>query len=131
MKKILITGALGQIGSELTEKLRDVYGAENVIGTDIRESEHKTGPFEIVDVTDEESLLAVCQKHEVDTIMHLAALLSAKAKSIPRIAWDINKRGLMNALEVAHKLNLLFITPSSIASFEPWTPKKDKPKHTI
>lgn len=131
MEKILITGALGQIGSELTEKLRDVYGAENVIGTDIRESEHKTGPFEIVDVTDEESLLAVCQKHEVDTIMHLAALLSAKAESIPRKAWDINMGGLMNALEVARKLNLQFFTPSSIGSFGPSTPKKDTPQDTL
>src|SRR5699024_6909786 len=84
--------------------------------------------FEIVDVTDEESLLAVCQKHEVDTIMHLAALLSAKAESIPRKAWDINMGGLMNALEVARKLNLQFFTPSSIGSFGPSTPKKIRRK---
>lgn len=131
MKKILITGALGQIGSELTEKLRDVYGAENVIGTDIRESENKTGPFEIVDVTDEKSLLAVCKKYEVDTMMHLAALLSAKAESIPRKAWEINMDGLMNALEVARELNLQFFTPSSIGSFGPTTPKKDTPQDTL
>lgn len=131
MKKILVTGALGQIGSELVEKLRNEYGTENVIGTDIREKEEATGPFEIVDVTDEKKLLDVCKKHEVDTIMHLAALLSAKAEVMPRKAWDINMGGLMNALEVARQLDLQFFTPSSIGSFGPTTPKNNTPQDTL
>lgn len=131
MKKILVTGALGQIGSELVEELREQYGADNVIGTDIREQEESTGPFEIVDVTDSKALHDTCVKYEVDTLMHLAALLSAKAESMPKKAWDINMGGLMNALEVARELELQFFTPSSIGSFGPTTPKKDTPQDTL
>src|SRR5699024_9336576 len=131
MNKILVTGALGQIGSELVSTLREQYGAENVIGTDIREVEENTGPFEIVDVTDYNRLLDVCKKHEVDTIMHLAALLSATAEEMPKKAWDINMGGLMNALEVARELDLQFFTPSSIGSFGPATPKKNTPQDTV
>lgn len=131
MNKILVTGALGQIGSELVKKLREQYGTDNVIGTDIREAEENTGPFEIVDVTDERALRDVCQKYEVDTMMHLAALLSATAEKMPKKAWDINMGGLMNALEVARELKLQFFTPSSIGSFGPTTPKKDTPQDTL
>lgn len=131
MKKILVTGALGQIGSELVTKLRDTYGTTNVVGTDIKGKEESTGPFEIVDVTDADRLFSVAKEHKVDTIMHLAALLSAKAEDIPRKAWDLNMGGLMNALEVARELDLQFFTPSSIGAFGPTTPKDDTPQDTI
>lgn len=131
MKKILVTGALGQIGSELVEKLRAEYGNDQVIGTDIRENMESTGPYEVLDVTDGDRFFEVCQQYNVDTIMHLAALLSAKAENMPKKAWDINMGGLMNALEVARELDLQFFTPSSIGSFGPSTPKNMTPQDTI
>lgn len=131
MKKILVTGASGQIGSELVTTLRENYGASNVIGSDIRKREDEEGPFETIDVTDAESLFNTAKKHNVDTIMHLAALLSAKAESIPQTAWNLNMGGLMNALEVARELNLQFFTPSSIGAFGPLTPKLKTPQDTI
>ncbi len=131
MKKILVTGASGQIGSELVTTLREHYGASNVIGSDIRKREDEEGPFETIDVTNAESLFETAKKHNVDTIMHLAALLSAKAESIPQTAWNLNMGGLMNALEVARELNLQFFTPSSIGAFGPLTPKLKTPQDTI
>ncbi|MBP1948952.1 L-threonine 3-dehydrogenase [Virgibacillus litoralis] len=131
MKKILVTGASGQIGSELVTTLRKHYGASNVIGSDIRKREDEEGPFETIDVTNAESLFETAKKHNVDTIMHLAALLSAKAESIPQTAWNLNMGGLMNALEVARELNLQFFTPSSIGAFGPLTPKLRTPQDTI
>jgi len=133
MKKILVTGALGQIGSELTGKLREIYGTDNVIGTDIRKIDgiEEQGPFEVVDVTDPKQLIHVANKYEVDTVMHLAALLSAKAEADPKVAWDINIGGLVNALETARELNLQFFTPSSIGAFGPTTPKDETPQDTL
>ncbi|EIA20614.1 L-threonine 3-dehydrogenase [Listeria fleischmannii] len=134
MKKILITGCLGQIGSELTMRLRNDYGTENVIATDIRHIDSPVcneGLFEILDVTNKESMLELAKKHEVDTLIHLAALLSAVAESKPQLAWDLNMGGLMNALEVARELDLKFFTPSSIGSFGPGTPAKDTPQDTL
>ncbi|MFC4558180.1 NAD-dependent epimerase/dehydratase family protein [Virgibacillus kekensis] len=131
MKKILVTGALGQIGSELITTLRDQYGDDNVIGTDIRSSEDDTCIFETCDVTDGKALCETAKKHNVDTIMHLAALLSAKAEAIPQKAWELNMGGLVNALEVARELDLQFFTPSSIGAFGPQTPKQDTPQDTI
>ncbi|MBJ3792211.1 NAD-dependent epimerase/dehydratase family protein, partial [Bacillus sp. OA1] len=89
MKKILVTGSLGQIGSELVMKLRDVYGASNVIATDIRETDSEvvtSGPFETLDVTDGQKLYDITKRNEVDTIIHLAALLSATAEKNPLFA---------------------------------------------
>lgn len=113
MKKILVTGARGQIGSELVTKLRSMYGVANVVSTDIRYSEEESekGPFEVVDVTDEKRIYEVAKEYQVDTIMHLAALLSATAEKMPKVAWDINMGGLVNALEVSRELNLQFFTP--------------------
>lgn len=132
MKKILVTGALGQIGSELVTKLREIYGVTNVIATDIRKTpDCDAGPFEIVDVTDAKQLFSVAKEQQVDTIMHLAALLSAKAEEAPQKAWELNMGGLINALEVARHLNLQFFTPSSIGAFGPTTPKNDTPQNTL
>ncbi|MEL5939216.1 L-threonine 3-dehydrogenase [Tetragenococcus halophilus] len=135
MKRILITGCLGQIGSELTMRLREVYGKENIIATDIREIEGdpviKSGPFEILDVMNKEAMLELARKYEVDTLIHLAALLSATAEEKPVFAWNLNMSGLINSLEVARELNLKFFTPSSIGSFGPDTPSKNTPQDTL
>ncbi|WP_423406913.1 L-threonine 3-dehydrogenase [Heyndrickxia sp. MSNUG] len=134
MKKIIITGALGQIGSELTGKLRDIYGQDNVIATDIRKTDSEAavnGPFEILDVMDAKSMGEIANKYQVDTIMHMAALLSATAEAKPQFAWNLNMGGLMNALETARELNCQFFTPSSIGAFGPSTPKDNTPQDTI
>ncbi|MDQ0245051.1 nucleoside-diphosphate-sugar epimerase [Bacillus fengqiuensis] len=134
MKKVLVTGALGQIGSELTLKMREIYGMDNIIATDIRKTESdvvQSGPFEILDVTDEKAMFNMAKKHEVDTIIHLAALLSATAEKKPLLAWHLNMGGLVNALEAARELNCQFFTPSSIGSFGPTTPKDWTPQDII
>ncbi|WP_246943811.1 L-threonine 3-dehydrogenase [Bacillus pinisoli] len=134
MKKILLTGALGQIGTELTEKLRDVYGVDNVVATDIRETDHpvvNNGHFELLDVTDANAMGEIAKKYQVDTIIHLAALLSATAEAKPLLAWNLNMGGLVNALEVSRELNCQFFTPSSIGAFGPDTPKNQTPQDTI
>lgn len=133
MKKILITGANGQIGSELLHHLRGIYGAEQVIGSDIRipKDAEQFGMFEKVDVTDADRFHAVAKEHNVDTIIHLAALLSATAEKNPKKAWDLNMGGLINGLEVARELDLKFFTPSSIGAFGHSTPKKNTPQDTM
>ncbi|MGC4377220.1 L-threonine 3-dehydrogenase [Fictibacillus sp. Mic-4] len=134
MKKIFVTGALGQIGSELVMKLRDIYGYDNVIASDIRKTDSDvvhSGPFEMVDVTDSKAIFDIAKKYEVDTIMHLAALLSATAEKKPLLAWNLNMGGLINALEVARELKCQFFTPSSIGAFGPTTPKNNTPQDTI
>ncbi|WP_369360832.1 L-threonine 3-dehydrogenase [Priestia megaterium] len=134
MKKVLITGSLGQIGSELTAKMREIYGSENIIATDIRKTTSDvvtSGTFEILDVTDQTALFTIAKKHKVDTIIHLAALLSATAEQKPLLAWNLNMGGLVNALEVARELQCQFFTPSSIGAFGPTTPKDWTPQDTI
>jgi nucleoside-diphosphate-sugar epimerase len=134
MKKVLITGALGQIGSELTAHLRGIYGENNIVASDIKPGTGKiadSGPFEIVDVLNGERILEAAKKYKVDTIIHLAALLSATAEARPALAWNINMGGLFNALEVARELGCSFFTPSSIGSFGPSTPKDKTPQDTI
>ena len=102
MKRIMITGALGQIGTELVGKCREIYGTDNVLATDIREPEAdspvKDGPFEILDVTDKDRMFEIVKDFEADSLMHMAALLSATAEKKPLLAWELNMGGLMNAL---------------------------------
>ncbi|WP_433745596.1 L-threonine 3-dehydrogenase [Falsibacillus pallidus] len=134
MKKVLVTGALGQIGSELVTKLRSVYGADNILATDIRETDSEVvtgGPFETLDVTDAQRMHDLAKKYEVDSIIHLAALLSATAEAKPLLAWNLNMGGLVNALETARELDCQFFTPSSIGAFGPSTPKDNTPQDTI
>ncbi len=116
-------------------KLREVYGNDQVIATDIRKRDEdqvvQSGPFEILDVTDATRMFELAKTHQVDTIMHLAALLSATAEAKPLLAWNLNMGGLVNALEAARELNCQFFTPSSIGAFGPSTPKNGTPQDTI
>ncbi|MGE7020819.1 L-threonine 3-dehydrogenase [Solibacillus cecembensis] len=131
MKKIIVTGALGQIGSELVEKLRNTYGVDNILATDIRKIESNQGPFEVLDVTDGKRMHELAHDFGADTMIHMAALLSATAEKNPVFAWNLNMGGLMNALEVARELNMQFFTPSSIGAFGPSTPKDNTPQDTL
>ncbi|MFY3793033.1 L-threonine 3-dehydrogenase [Ureibacillus sp. MALMAid1270] len=131
MKRIFVTGALGQIGSELVDKLRNLYGEDNVLSTDIREPNDMSGPFEILDVSDGKKMYELAKQFNADTFIHLAALLSATAEKNPLFAWNLNMGGLMNALEVSRELNLQFFTPSSIGAFGPTTPKDNTPQDTL
>lgn len=134
MKKIIITGALGQIGSELIVKLRDIYGADNVLATDIRKVNSpvtENGPFEILDVMDADKMHGLAKDFGADTMMHMAALLSATAEAKPLLAWNLNMGGLVNALETSRELGLQFFTPSSIGAFGPSTPKENTPQDTL
>lgn len=131
MKRIIVTGALGQIGSELIAKLRETYGTDNILATDIRESTTQNGPFELLDVMDANRMHDLAKEFKADTIMHMAALLSATAEAKPLLAWNLNMGGLVNALETARELNMQFFTPSSIGAFGPSTPKQDTPQDTL
>ncbi len=133
MAKILITGACGQLGSELTIELRNIYGAENVVATDIREpnKQIKDGPFEHLDVMNKKQIEELVDKYNITIIYHLAALLSAKAEQNMELAWKLNMEGLHNVLNVAKEKNLERIFwPSSIAVFGPDAPKSNTPQNT-
>lgn len=136
MEKILITGSMGQIGSELLQELRKIYGKDNVIASDFRTPTEETRshwePFERIDVTNQESLANVVKKYNIDTIFHLAALLSAVGEQNPQKAWNVNMGGLYNVLEVAreYKVEKIF-NPTSIAAFGPGTPRDMTPQDTI
>lgn len=130
----MVTGALGQIGSELITKLRKEYGAGNVLATDIRHISSpitESGPFEILDVTDGEKMHQLASDFQADTMIHMAALLSATAEAKPLLAWNLNMGGLVNALEASRELGMQFFTPSSIGAFGPSTPKKNTPQDTL
>lgn len=134
MKKILITGATGQIGSELTQVLREAYGSENVIATSNRppsDTHSPTDPFYLLDVRTGNRLEQIVADHHCDTIFHLAALLSAVAETRPQEAWDINMNGLINVLETARKHHCAVFFPSSIGAFGPGTPPIDTPQDTL
>jgi nucleoside-diphosphate-sugar epimerase len=135
MKTILVTGALGQIGSELVAVLRERYGRDRVIASDIRMAPtHELvgdGPFEYVDVTDMGQIQEAVRKHGVDTVYHLAALLSAVAEEKPHVAWNVNMGGLYRVLEVARQTGCAVFVPSSIGAFGPGTPRLNTPQDTL
>lgn len=131
MKRILVTGANGQIGSELVEFLRESYGIENVIATDISETSKTEGIYEVLDVMDFDKFLDIAKKYNVDAIIHLAALLSFKAEQQPILAFDLNIGGLLNSLEVAKEIKAQHFSPSSIGAFGPSSPMVDTPQITI
>ncbi|HEX6901813.1 MAG TPA: L-threonine 3-dehydrogenase [Thermoanaerobaculia bacterium] len=131
-RAILVTGALGQIGSELVNALRQRYGEDRVIGSDIRMPPRgNEGPFEFVDCTNQRSIDDVIRRHRVGTIYHLAALLSAVAESKPQVAWEVNMDGLYWVLEVARENRCAVFFPSSIGAFGPGTPKDHTPQDTV
>lgn len=134
MKRILITGALGQIGSELSTELRKRYGNTNVILTDIRDDQDKlvnSGPFYRLDCRDSRKVSEIIRKHKLDTVYHLAAILSASGEANPGKAWDVNINGLYAVLEAARETGAAVFTPSSIGAFGPNTPKDFTPQDTI
>jgi nucleoside-diphosphate-sugar epimerase len=135
MERILVTGALGQIGSELTAQLRDRYGGENVFATDKRDecpaNMIAAGPFESVDCLSPDQIKHSVVQNRIDTIYHLAALLSAVAEARPQLAWDVNINGLLNVLDVARQHSCAVFVPSSIGAFGPGTPPDDTPQETI
>jgi len=131
MKKILVTGAAGQLGSELTTTLRNKYGIENVLAADKKPALNEPGPFYCLDVRDASAISHIVEAHNIDTIFHLAALLSAVAEQKPHQAWDINMNGLINVLEVSRRHQCALFFPSSIAAFGTETPSMDTPQDTI
>ena len=136
MKKVLVIGATGQIGSELTMELRRIYGGANVVAGYVKGAEPKgvlreTGPMELADVTDAEAIADVVKKHQIDAIYNLAALLSVVAENKPKLAWKIGIDGLWNVLEVARELGCAVFTPSSIGSFGASTPHIMTPQDTV
>ncbi len=136
MTKILVTGATGQIGSELTVELRTKYGGANVVAAGHKRAPSdallKSGPYEALDATDKSALASIVGKHNFDTIYHLASVLSAAGEQNPQLAWEVNMGGLYNILELGrqHQGTRIF-WPSSIAVFGPETPRVNAPQNTI
>jgi len=131
-EKILVIGALGQIGKELTEALRKKYGSERVIASDIREPDFDNAPYLKLDVLDKAALIDCIEEHQIKVIFNLAAILSAKGEANPQLAWKINMEGLLNSLEASKTCGVRRIFwPSSIAVFGPNSPRVQTPQHCI
>ncbi len=136
IKRILVIGSAGQIGSELTLALRKIYGNDNVVagGRKTKPSEKllNSGPFEIVDALDKDQIVKVVKKYNIDAIINMAAILSAVGEQNPMHAWNVNMNGLINILEIARELGLKqVLNPSSIAAFGPTTPRENTPQETV
>jgi nucleoside-diphosphate-sugar epimerase len=136
IKRILVTGAVGQIGSELTMALRKRYGADNVVATGRKTAPSQelkdSGPFYFIDVAKRETLEEVVKKHKIDTIVHMAAILSAVGEKNPMMAWDVNINGTIVVLECARDNDMTqVLVPSSIAAFGPGTPLDNTPQDTV
>jgi nucleoside-diphosphate-sugar epimerase len=135
MKRILIIGSVGQIGSELTMRLREVYGSGNVVAgwrsTAPSAELAGSGPLEKVDATEPERIVEVVKKYKIDTIFNLAALLSAVAEQKPQAAWNVGVNGVYHVLEVAREYGCAVFFPSSIGAFGPTTPLDNTPQDTI
>lgn len=136
MKNVLVIGSTGQIGSELTMKIREEIPGSTVVAGYIPGAEPKgilaeSGPSEVANVCDKAQLAAIVDKYKIDTIYNLAALLSAVAEKKPLLAWDIQMNGLLNILEISREKGCSVFTPSSIGSFGPSTPHQNTPQDTI
>lgn len=136
IKRILLTGSSGQIGSELVMALRDIYGGENVVASDkcsnASEKIIQSGPFEQLDVLEKHSIEKIIDKYNIDAVIHLAAILSAVGEKNPMLAWNVNINGMLNVLEIGREKGLKrILIPSSIAAFGPSTPIDNTPQDTI
>lgn len=135
MKKILIVGSTGQIGSELINKLRSIYGVDNVVGGYYKppypEGFFEAGPTVEIDATNGQDIADAVKKYKIDTIFNMAAILSATAEKNPKLGWDVGINSLMNCLDVARDFKCSLFTPSSIGAFGPNTPKDKTPQDTI
>jgi nucleoside-diphosphate-sugar epimerase len=134
MKNILVIGSFGQIGSELTPELRKRYSISNVVAADLcpkPDSPLSEGPVEKLDITDAQAIADLVKKYSIDTIVNLAAILSAVGEKKPMLAWNIGVNGMLNCLEVARESGCAVFTPSSIAAFGPDTPADNTPQDTI
>ncbi len=136
MKNILVIGSTGQIGSELTMKLRRMLPEGNIVAGYVRGAEPagellESGPSAEADVLDGAGIAAIVDRYRIDTVYNLAALLSAVAEKKPLLAWNIQINGLMNILEIAREKGCAVFTPSSIGSFGPETPRDNTPQDTV
>lgn len=135
MRKVLVTGALGQIGQELVPALRERYGDANVVASDIRplpaDKDADDGPFEVLDCTKAQQVEDAVDRHDIGCVYHLAALLSATAEDKPQAAWRLNMDSLYLMLEVARQFDCALFFPSSIGAFGPTTPRDGTPQDTI
>jgi nucleoside-diphosphate-sugar epimerase len=136
MKKILVTGAYGQIGTELVNELRKKYGEQNVVASDVRNNPPeliaKTGPNEVLNIMEKDSISRLIEKYDIDSVFHMAALLSATGEKDPFLCWDINMNGTINIIKIAieHKLEKIFI-PSSIAVWGPGVEVINTPQESV
>ena len=135
MKRILVTGATGQIGSELVPALRNRYGNANVVAAGHKKIPQQgfmeKGPYTTLDVTQIDAISTIVHEYQIDTIFHLAALLSAVSEKNPQLAWQVNMGGLCNILEVSRENNCAVFFPSSIGAFGPNTPRDNTPQDTL
>ena len=136
MSRILVTGANGQIGSELVDTLRERHGPAEVVRLDLQPPPSPNGqtpdaPFEVADVRDRDALADIIARHEIGTVYHLASLLSATGEQFPDRTWDVNMGGLKHVLDLARERDLQVFWPSSIAVFGPSTPKEETPQNTV
>ena len=134
MSRVLVIGAAGQLGSELTLALRNIHGNENVIASDIRmpNGELCDGPCLKLNALDKDALYQIAEEHKIQQVYHLAAILSAKGEDDPQFAWKLNMESLLNVLELAKDKKLEKVYwPSSIAVFGPSTPRENTPQNTI
>ena len=135
MKSILVIGSVGQIGSELTMRLREIYGNNNVVAgyrkTEPSEELANSGPLERVDATDPERIVEIVKKYNIDAIYNMAALLSAVAEEKPQAAWNVGVNGVYNILEIAREYKCAVFFPSSIGAFGSSTPLDNTPQDTI
>ena len=132
-RRILITGARGQIGSDLVDGLRHRHGADSVLATDLTvdPAANGQGPFEVLDVLEAGRLRGLVSRYDIGAVYHLASLLSATGERKPDLAWRVNVEGLKHVLDAARRFNLKVFWPSSIAAFGPTTPRNNTPQHTI